>query len=309
MKLVFAIGLALLVAGGAVLTFSPRVRFEAQALFAGAPQRENFEVSQAHIIHVPATLRDKRVDPNSVEAVGVGDVGAVLLVNKNGGVDAVYFDAPVRRPRGLTSAIEDRFRDFRFRPFQDREGRTRMARVVAHVRVLPLERQPSRSIPFPSLDQAPVEVTLESTTCFGSCTPYVAIVHADGLIEVCLRWIARDKAWRRSRIAPDRVQRLLDQFRAADFFSLEDRYSAHVTDGPLTTLRLKVGANTKTIVDYFGEEVGMPSSVTRLEEAVDQIANTREILNTLPPSNDDAWAQTDACPKSIRYEAPSAPAS
>jgi len=55
---------------------------------------------------------------------------------------------------------------------------------------------------------------------------------------------------------------------------LKPEYVAGVTDSPTYALTLRMGNATKRVIDYVGREVGMPASVTALEDAVDALAET-----------------------------------
>lgn len=60
----------------------------------------------------------------------------------------------------------------------------------------------------------------------------------------------------------------------ADFWSLELKYVANVTDLPAYKVSLTISGKTKVLTDYAGHSVGMPAVVTSLEEAIDQAAST-----------------------------------
>jgi hypothetical protein len=72
---------------------------------------------------------------------------------------------------------------------------------------------------------------------------------------------------------------LLDDFRAADFWSLDAQYVANVTDLPAYEVSLTVGGTTKVLTDYAGQMVGMPSAVTALEQAIDEAADSDRWIN------------------------------
>ncbi|GAC1365968.1 MAG: hypothetical protein NVSMB3_14610 [Acidobacteriaceae bacterium] len=64
------------------------------------------------------------------------------------------------------------------------------------------------------------------------------------------------------------------EFQRARFFSLDSEYVEEVTDCPTFTLELSYDGLSKEVVDYMGLEVGMPFSVTKLEQKVDRVAGT-----------------------------------
>ena len=100
------------------------------------------------------------------------------------------------------------------------------------------------------------------------------MVHGDGKIEFHGKSFVAIPGDHEARIEPDAAARLLERFRAADFFELKDKYRASVTDNPTYCLELIIGGKEKTVVDYVGNWVGMPESVTELEDAVDETAGT-----------------------------------
>jgi ankyrin repeat protein len=61
----------------------------------------------------------------------------------------------------------------------------------------------------------------------------------------------------------------LDDFRAADFWSLAPAYRTPITDAPDHEVTLEIGGQRKVVNDYVGEAVGMPATVTALETAID----------------------------------------
>ena len=74
---------------------------------------------------------------------------------------------------------------------------------------------------------------------------------------------------RQFAIGRDIVERLVERFRAAHFFSLEPEYVSGTTDQPGQKLTFETGTDRASVVDYVGETVGMPLVVRDLEVAVD----------------------------------------
>jgi ankyrin repeat protein len=67
----------------------------------------------------------------------------------------------------------------------------------------------------------------------------------------------------------------LEDFRAADFWSLAPRYEAPITDAPYHKVTLEIGGRRKVVDDYVGAWAGMPAAVTELETAIDIAAANR----------------------------------
>ena len=96
------------------------------------------------------------------------------------------------------------------------------------------------------------------------------------------------KGRRLARVSHEVVQQLFSQFQRADFFSLREKYTSPVTDNPTCVVSISFDGTTKSVVDYVGSEVGMPQSVTDLEQAIDRAAGTKKwIRNTNTPKTSD----------------------
>ncbi len=121
----------------------------------------------------------------------------------------------------------------------------------------------------------PDSVTLSRSPCFGTCPVYTVEVREDGQVTWHGKRFVQVVGDRTARIRPAEARRLIAHFRAARFFTLEDRYAARITDMPTQTLTLNVDGRTKTVVDYAGERAGMPTVVKALEKDVDETAGTR----------------------------------
>ncbi|MEP1315006.1 MAG: DUF6438 domain-containing protein [Parasphingorhabdus sp.] len=93
------------------------------------------------------------------------------------------------------------------------------------------------------------------------------------------------------KVDPGVVAELVEQFREAEFFSLNDEYRAQITDNPAYILTINTGTVSKTVVDYVGEEVGMPVVVTQLQKAVDRAARTARWIDGADGLG--AWLETN----------------
>jgi hypothetical protein len=135
------------------------------------------------------------------------------------------------------------------------------------------------------------EITLQRTACFGSCPDYTVSIDGSGHIEFRSRaenFPGEAEVHRAfsisdgvlvpgahtDQIDPEIVRSLVRQFHDADFFELEDEYRALITDNPTYILTINTGTKSKTVIDYVGREVGMPESVTQLQDAVDLAAGS-----------------------------------
>jgi ankyrin repeat protein len=65
---------------------------------------------------------------------------------------------------------------------------------------------------------------------------------------------------------------MVEAFRAADYFSLKSKYMWGATDLPTYKTSISIDGRTKEVVDYAGQQVGMPESVSKLEETIDRLS-------------------------------------
>jgi hypothetical protein len=129
--------------------------------------------------------------------------------------------------------------------------------------------------PFPQIrDFRTLRITLRRTMCFGICPDYSVDVHGDGRVRYFGSHHVKAKGQRLDRIPQREVRRLYDAFRSAEFFNLRSSYRAAMTDMPTYEISISFDGHTKTVTDYRGEAVGMPKSVTALENLIDEVVGT-----------------------------------
>ncbi|WP_156254433.1 DUF6438 domain-containing protein [Sandarakinorhabdus oryzae] len=149
---------------------------------------------------------------------------------------------------------------------------------------------PPASAPSLPVFSKDVEIQLQRSACHGSCPDYSVTIHGDGRVifesdgpvigaanPLFRHYEGYDVLWpgrHVTRVDPAAVAQLYERFRAARFFGLTPSYRAPVTDLPTYALTLRTGGKYRTVYDYGGEMVGMPTVVTELEDAVDALADT-----------------------------------
>lgn len=228
----------------------------------------------------------------SVRAPGVSGFDQVsVLVTVD--VDGNVVDAELADDRflGDASAVLAAAKEWKFRP-QSFDGKPIQAVGEIAIEVDPPEIPPDTSIPFPTAAPADIEITLERSACFGTCPDYRVTITGDGSVrfsdrevnfpgaaaEVHSMFNGQNVLWsgtHDAEVSPQAVAELIEKFRASHFMGMKPEYTAGVTDNPTYALTLRVGKTTKRVVDYVGNEVGMPASVTALEDAVDELAGTQ----------------------------------
>lgn len=197
----------------------------------------------------------------------------------------IYYEVIVDatgRPRALLSELEFRF---------DPSARARAARAAFAARWpvpesgrpfrgyqavmnAPPERLPTHHVPFPDTEGQPISITLERFGPYSSDGEYAVTLDSDGDVEFCGPGYIKMPGPHQSSISRVAFDALVQEFREADFFSLDDRYVARPADGPTYFLNVRVGDQEKTVVDYDGRSVGMPAVIRSLQKAVDEAAET-----------------------------------
>jgi ankyrin repeat protein len=103
-------------------------------------------------------------------------------------------------------------------------------------------------------DLKSVTITIsESEYAFICCYHYSLSVHGDGRVEYYGHIGSLVPGLHRSRVSEAEILRLLDAFRAADFYSLHDESNLLVMDAPTFTIALSVDGRTKTVTDRSRE--------------------------------------------------------
>jgi ankyrin repeat protein len=162
---------------------------------------------------------------------------------------------------------------WKFTPFEQ-GGTAVSAEIEEYIDLVPPERLPVRHIAAPSFrSDSRISITLEKSGCYGSCPSYNVSVNSDRIIFEGHGYVAV-KGKHGDSIDPEAVRRLANKFVDADFYSFDARYAASVTDSATFRLSIDIDGQSKAVVDYLGQYVGMPAIVAELEDDVDALART-----------------------------------
>jgi len=115
---------------------------------------------------------------------------------------------------------------------------------------------------------------LSRSGCFGSCPSYEVSVSTQEVVFDGNYYVAATGK-HTATVDSDEVRRLAKKFISADFYSMEEQYQASVTDMPGYTLSIDIDGHPKSVSDYVGPWVGMPSVIRELEEDVDDLAQAK----------------------------------
>lgn len=145
----------------------------------------------------------------------------------------------------------------------------------------PAAAQIGESVPFPAtlrtgtMPQAPLfssQISLQRIGCFGSCPNYTVIIHGDGRVDYKGGQYTDVQGQHHWTISPGAVASLIERFRSAGIGQMHDNYRWAATDLPTYKLRLNIGGQSRFIVDYGGNRIGMPETVTDAENEVDRVS-------------------------------------
>ena len=91
------------------------------------------------------------------------------------------------------------------------------------------------------------------------------------------------KGKRTAQISKVAMDQLVEEFRKAHFFELQDAYRSAATDLPVCITQFQSGPNSKRIVDYGlsssdqdGLRSGAPQELLQLEKKIDEIADSKK---------------------------------
>lgn len=132
----------------------------------------------------------------------------------------------------------------------------------------------ARHAPFPEVrDWNSVRITLLRTGCiFGTCPAYSIEIHGDGTIFYEGEENVLLKGRRRTSTTPSKVRELVNAFREADYYSLRDDYEGDQNhDVAMYQTSIEIDGQAKHVSDWMGRRVGMPATVSRLEDSIDAL--------------------------------------
>ena len=121
-------------------------------------------------------------------------------------------------------------------------------------------------------DYSTAIITLERTACFGTCPIYSLTISGDGKVVYTGENYVTVTSTQTGQISPVTFKELVDEFYKINYFSLQDEYTANITDMPTTITSLTINGKTKKIEDYFNA----PEELKKLEQKIDEVANSKQ---------------------------------
>jgi hypothetical protein len=236
-----------------------------------------------HRIAKPEPIRLQRGEYNvqyfvwiDLEIV-VDETGNVSLAKAIGGPKEFY-------TRAIDIALL-----WKFQPFV-RKGKPVGAEFTYGIGFLPPELLPLTRVPFPEIhDWNALRITLQRGGCVmgPSCPDYGVEIHGDGSFSYTGKAYVTTMGTVTGQISMDDMRELVDLFRAADYYSLQDEYIGAIGGPPTYTTSISIDGQSKKIEDEVGIVIGMPQAVKDIEDAIDRIAGTAKWIGEKSESDID----------------------
>ncbi len=142
--------------------------------------------------------------------------------------------------------------------------------------------------PPKDLDYRHAVITLERTSCYGTCPVYRLTIYGDGRVVYEGQQFVPVTGRQTAQISPDEVRALVDEFYRIDYFSLKDRYMAHhgyeISDAQSAITSITIDGRSKEVWDRY--DCG-PKKLEELEKRIDEVADTKRWVEggTWPPES------------------------
>jgi hypothetical protein len=167
---------------------------------------------------------------------------------------------------------------WQYKPFE-RSGHPVVAKVRESVAVLPFWKRSETHIPFPEVhDWNSLRITLSRGSCYGTCPIYDIEIHGDGTVLYNGDAYVKTTGRKKVKISHASLVNLVDAFRKTDYFSLADGYVSGVTDSPTCVSSISFDGLSKSVMDYVGQEDGMPPAVTKLEATIERLSGASKLV-------------------------------
>ncbi len=134
--------------------------------------------------------------------------------------------------------------------------------------------------PLKPIEFEEVVLTLERTACEGNCPIYKLTIYGDGKIVYEGKRLVNVTGTQTTKISPDKVKDLVNEFYRIDYFSLKEKYTIRcyrgicqdVTDLPTTITSITIDGKSKKVENYYGA----PKQLDELENKIDEITNSNQ---------------------------------
>lgn len=178
----------------------------------------------------------------------------------------------VQRSTGFMGDLPLLCKTWQYKPFE-RNGQPVVAKIRESVAILPIGERPETHVPFPEIhDWNSLRITLSRSGCYGMCSTYEIEIHGDGTVLYDGQAFVGTSGKQTGQISHSSLVKLVGAFRSADYFSLAAGYISGVTDMPTCVSSISFDGLSKSVLDYVGQNAGMPPSVSDVEAAIDRLS-------------------------------------
>ena len=130
-----------------------------------------------------------------------------------------------------------------------------------------------------SNDLDDVVITLERQACFGFCPVYKLTIYGDGTVIYDGEELVAVKDRVETTIAKEKIEQLVSEFEAIDYYSLDDKYVERtITDAQTVITSITVDGKTKMVEHYHGD-FAAPENLTTLENKIDETVNSSQWID------------------------------
>lgn len=98
---------------------------------------------------------------------------------------------------------------------------------------------------------------IERTSCFGRCPTYSITVYVSGYVEYHGKRNVEKIGFYSARVSLEQKELIIQKCKEINFFKLNDRYDANMTDVPSTILAFQYEDNRKVVVDRADAPPGL----------------------------------------------------
>jgi Domain of unknown function (DUF6438) len=149
-----------------------------------------------------------------------------------------------------------------------------------------VEQRPNLHVAFPEIhDWNSLRITLGRSPCYGRCPTYQVEIHGDGTVLYDGKANVATTGKHTAKISHAALVELVEVFRKADYFSLSDCYVSGITDYPAYETSISFDGVSKSVLDYEGQRVGMPSTVSDVEAAIDLLSGVQKWVGRKRPAS------------------------
>lgn len=128
----------------------------------------------------------------------------------------------------------------------------------------------------PDADRRDLIITLQRTSCYGTCPAYKLITHENGRVTYDGIAHVRVRGKREGRIGQEKIRQLLKLLKEKEYLSLKDDYVDYdETDDPSVITSISVDGKRKRVRHYYGDTAS-PRRLYEIEAGIDAIVDSAQ---------------------------------